>query len=119
MENLLKPDLGLMIWTVVTFLVMVLILKKIAWGPLIRSLDEREEKIKGDLAAAEKHRAEMEKLKLDYEKQLGGIESRARALLEEAELKGTQSREAILKEAEAQAKKLQEKTRQELEREKD
>lgn len=119
MESLLKPDLGLMIWTVVTFLIMVAILKKIAWGPLLKALDDREEKIKGDVAAAEKHRSEMERLKTEYEKQLGEIEARARALLQEAEQKGTQARENILKEAEAQARKIEEKTRRELEAEKD
>ncbi len=119
METLLKPDLGLMIWTIVTFLIMVAILKKIAWGPLLKALDERESKIKADVESAEKSRIEMERVKAEYEVQMQGIETRARALLQEAEQKGTQVREGILKDAEAQAKKLQERTRLELESEKE
>jgi F-type H+-transporting ATPase subunit b len=114
MEKLLQPDIGLMVWTVVTFLIMVAILKKIAWGPLLKVLEDREEKIKMEVAAAEKHRAEMERLKTEYETQLLGIESRARALLSEAEQKGSEAREAILKDAEAQAKKIEARTRAEL-----
>ena len=119
MENLLKPDLGLMVWTVVTFLIMVVVLKKIAWGPLLKALEDREEKIKGEVAAAERNRMDMERIKSEYESQLAGIEARARALLTEAEQKGSQARDAILKDAEAQARKLQEKARAELEAEKE
>jgi F-type H+-transporting ATPase subunit b len=119
MENLLKPDVGMMFWTVVTFLAMVLILKKIAWGPLLKALDEREEKIRKDIESARQNRDEVERLKQDYERQLGEIESRARALLSEAEQKGAKAREGILKEAEAEARKLAEKGRQQLEAEKE
>src|SRR3989344_3329637 len=114
METLLKPDLGLMIWTVVPFLIMVAILKKVAWGPLLKVLEEREEKIRREVEAAEKNRAEMERLKADYERQMAEVETRAKALLAEAEKKGLENREAILKDAEAQARKIQEKTLQEL-----
>ena len=119
METLLKPDLGLMIWTVVTFLIMVAILKKVAWGPLLKVLEEREEKIRREVEAAEKNRAEMERLKADYERQMAEVETRAKALLAEAEKKGLENREAILKDAEAQARKIQEKTLQELQAEKE
>jgi len=119
METLLKPDLGLMIWTIITFLVMVMILKKVAWGPLLKTLEDREEKIRFEIEAAEKNRAEMERFKADYERQLSEVEARARALLAEAEKKGQENRESILKDAEAQARKIQEKTRQELQAEKE
>ena len=108
-----------MIWTVVTFLIMVAILKKVAWGPLLKVLEEREEKIRHDVEAAEKNRLEMEKSRADYERQLTEVEARTRALLAEAEKKGLETRDSILKEAEAQARKIQEKTRQELEAEKE
>ena len=119
MENLLKPDIGLMFWTVVTFLVMVVILKKIAWGPLLNVLDEREKKIRGEIESAQAHKAEMERLKIEYERQLAEIETRARALLSEAEQKGAQVRDTIVREAESEARKLSEKTRQQLEAEKE
>lgn len=108
-----------MIWTVVTFLIMAAILKKVAWGPLLKVLEEREEKIRREVEAAEKNRIEMERFKADYERQLAEIESRARALFAEAEKKGLENREAILKDAQTQARKIQDKTRQELQAEKE
>ena len=119
MENLLKPDVGLMFWTIVTFLIMVLILKRLAWKPLIKVIDERELKIKQEMESAQKNREEMEKLKNEYEKQMSEIESRARALLAEAEQKGNKAREQILQDAESEARKLAEKTREQLEFEKE
>lgn len=119
MENLLKPDVGLMFWTVITFLIMVLILKKIAWGPLLQTLEEREAKIRHDVETAERNKAEMERLRGEYERQLDEIEGRARALLSEAEQKGARVREAVLQDAESQARKIAEKTREQLEAEKE
>ncbi len=119
MENLLKPDIGLMFWTLVTFLTMVLVLKKVAWGPLLKVLDDREEKIRLEVESAKANREEMERLKVEYERQLSEIEQRARALLHEAEQKGLATREAILKDAEYESRKMTDKTRQQLEAEKD
>lgn len=119
MENLLKPDVGLMFWTVVTFLMMVFILKKIAWAPLLKMLEEREEKIRKEIAGAQKNREEMERMKTEYERQLGEIEERARGLLSEAEQKGAKARELILKEAEIETRKLAEKSAQQLQAEKE
>ncbi len=119
MENLLKPDAGLMFWTVVTFLAMVIILKKVAWGPLLKVLEEREENIRREVETAKSNREQMEKLKGEYERQLGEIEQRARALLHEAEQKGLATREAILKDTEYESRKLMDKTRQQLEAEKE
>lgn len=103
-----------MFWTIVTFLTMVLILKKIAWTPLIKVIDDRESKIKREMESAQKNREEMERLKNEYEKHLSEIELRARNLLSEAEHKGHQVREQILKDAETEARKLAEKTREDL-----
>ncbi len=114
MENLLKPDIGLMFWTVVTFLIMVVILKKVAWKPLLKVIDERESLIRQEIEAAQKHREDLERLKSEYENQLAQIESKARALLSEAEQKGLATRDSILKEAEAESRRLSDKTRKEL-----
>lgn len=108
-----------MFWTAITFLMMVLILKRIAWGPLLKVLDEREQKIKNELDSAQKNKEEMEQLKMSYEQQLSEVESRARSILSEAEQKGIQTRESILKEADLEARKLVEKGRQQLQTEKE
>ena len=61
MERLLQPDTGLMIWTVVTFLGLVLVLGKFAWKPLLQALNEREAGIKRAIEDAQGARAAAER----------------------------------------------------------
>ena len=65
--DLLTPDLGLMIWNVIGFLIVLLILGKFAWKPILKSLKERETGIADALATAEKVKAEMAQLKNENE----------------------------------------------------
>ena len=53
MDKLLNPDLGLIITTIVTFVLLVFILKKAAWKPILEGINQREGKIRGDLDRAE------------------------------------------------------------------
>jgi F-type H+-transporting ATPase subunit b len=59
---LVQVDPGLFIWTIVTFLVLLTLLAKFAWGPLLQALSAREETIRKSLADAEKARQELERL---------------------------------------------------------
>ena len=59
---LVQVDPGLFIWTIVTFLVLLTLLAKFAWRPLLQSLAAREETIRRSLADAEKARQELERL---------------------------------------------------------
>jgi F-type H+-transporting ATPase subunit b len=52
--DLLTPDLGLFIWNLVAFIILFFILKKTAWKPILKSLNEREKGIADSLATAEK-----------------------------------------------------------------
>ena len=61
-EGLLKLDPGLILWTIITFLVVLLVLWKWAWKPIVEALDARAEKIRGDIENAEKARQDAEKL---------------------------------------------------------
>jgi F-type H+-transporting ATPase subunit b len=63
MDNpLLRPDPGLFIWTIATFLVLLFALKKLAWGPLLAALDSRQESIRKSLDDAQQARQELERL---------------------------------------------------------
>ena len=55
--DLITPGLGLVFWTVITFLFLLIILKKFAWKPILGAVSDREEGIKKALASAEKKRA--------------------------------------------------------------
>jgi F-type H+-transporting ATPase subunit b len=60
---LIQPDPGLFIWTIVTFLVLLALLTKFAWKPLLQALQERQERIRQSLEEARRAQEEMERLK--------------------------------------------------------
>ena len=68
--ELLTPDVGLIIWQAVIFLVLLLILGKFAFPNILKSIKQREASINDALLAAEKAKEEMDKLKADNEKLL-------------------------------------------------
>ena len=63
MEGLLSVSVGTVFWASIAFIAVLLILKKMAWGPILQSLEEREQGIASALAQAEKAREEMAALK--------------------------------------------------------
>lgn len=100
MDALLSPSLGTMVWASVAFLLVLLILKRFAWGPILNGLNERAESIAQSLSQAEKARNEIAALKSDNEKLLQEARNERDAILKEArELKDN-----IVSEAKGQAK---------------
>src|SRR5438094_10416129 len=84
---LIQPDPGLFIWTIVTFLVLLALLAKFAWRPLLQALEGRQERMRNSLEDAERARQELERLQQESEK----ILQQARI---EAESIATQTRTA-------------------------
>lgn len=62
MLGLVTPGFGLTVWMLVTFVILMALLKKFAWKPILGAINERETKIEGALAAAEKAKEEMAEL---------------------------------------------------------
>ncbi len=60
--NPLKPVMGTLVWTAVTFVLLLFILRRYAWGPLLGALDERQRTIEGDIEQAKSDREEAQKL---------------------------------------------------------
>ena len=118
MERLLQPDTGLMIWTVVTFLCLVFVLKKFAWKPLLQALNDREAGIKRAIEEAQAARQAAEQIKAQYEKELSQGQEKAQLLLAQAANDAQKVRERLIKEAEADAQLLAEMTRRQLEEDK-
>ncbi|HEY0067240.1 MAG TPA: F0F1 ATP synthase subunit B, partial [Flavisolibacter sp.] len=52
--RLLTPELGLLFWTLLAFIIVFLILRKFAWGPILSSLDKREQTIADSLETAQR-----------------------------------------------------------------
>jgi F-type H+-transporting ATPase subunit b len=82
--QLVTPAIGLMFWTVVIFILLLMILKKFAWKPILKAVDDRNNSITEALSSAEKAKAEMEQLSANNEK-----------ILQEARIE----RDSIIKEA--------------------
>ncbi len=98
--KLLLPEFGLLIWTLLAFLVVFWILGKFAWPAIVKGLKDREQGITDSLATAEKVKAEMAQLKSENETLLAQArEERAQMLKEARDIK-----DKIINEAKDQAK---------------
>ena len=104
--QLLTPDLGLLLWTLLAFLIVFFLLKKFAWPAIIKGLSDREQNIADSIASAEKVKLEMSQLINDNEAFLiKAREERALLLKEAKEIKDKLISEAK-EEAKAQAAKI-------------
>ena len=63
---LITPEIGLMFWTLVTFLILLILLAKYAWGPILKAMNAREDGIRNDLDTARKEREDAERLLEDH-----------------------------------------------------
>lgn len=97
--GLITPDYGLLFWMLLAFSVVLIILKKFAWKPILNALKEREKSIEGALKSAEKAKAEMAKLQADNEKILAEARLERDKLIKEAR----QMKDKIVEDAKAQA----------------
>lgn len=114
MEKLLTPDAGLMLTTIITFLLLVFVLKKNAWGPILSGLNAREDKIRTDLDRAEKAQADAEALRQKYESQLAEAQRTIQEMVLEAKRDGERTRAELVSAAKAESEKLLEKGRRDL-----
>jgi len=118
MENLLNPDTGLIIWTIISFAALVLLLGKVAWKPLLASLKEREDGIRKAIDDAASAKLTADQLKGQYEQELAKAQDRAAGILSQAQAEGQKVREQLLKDAQAEVRRLTEQTKRQLEEEK-
>lgn len=106
LNPLVKPEIGLVFWTTVAFLILVFVLGKFAWKPIMKAINEREQGIADSIATAEKVKLEMAQLKSDNEALLAKANEERAAMLKEAkEIKDKMINDAK-EEAKAQASKI-------------
>ncbi len=98
--DLITPQFGLVFWTAITFLILLFILRKFAWKPILGAVSEREEGIKNALASAENARKEMQNLQADNERILKEARTERDAMMKEAR----EIKESMLTEAKDEAK---------------
>ena len=97
---MLNPGIGLILWNLIAFLILLFILGKFAWKPILKSLKTRETNIADALASAEKVKAEMAQLKSQNEALLAKAREERAQMLKEAR----DTKEKIINEAKEQAK---------------
>ena len=114
MKTLLEPNFGLVFWTIVNFLILVFLLAKFAWKPIIKTLDEREKKIKDDISSAQLARDEAQKIKQEMEAKLEDISKQSIQKLKEAQSIAEGEKHKILDEANKQAGAMLEQAKAEI-----
>ena len=119
MDTLLNLNPGLIIWTFVTFFVVLFVLKKVAWKPLLTMLETREETIKSDLQRAEHAREESERLLAEHKKSLQDSELEARKIVEDARAIAEKLKAEIVEKAQSTAHNLTVQAKAEIQREKE
>lgn len=84
MDALLTPAFGTVVWSTIAFLVVLFLLRNMAWGPILTALKEREESIATALNEADKARSEMSALQADNERLLQEARAERDSMLREA-----------------------------------
>jgi len=100
MHPLLKPEFGLLMWTLVAFLIVFFILKKYAWPAITNGLKQREQGIADALSSAERVKAEMAQMKSEHEALLAQAREERAQILKEAR----EAKEKIINESKEAAK---------------
>ncbi|EPD51635.1 F0F1 ATP synthase subunit B [Paenisporosarcina sp. FSL H8-0542] len=105
--------------TLIVFILLMVLLKKFAWGPLMGVMKQREELIVSEIEAAEKSRQESHQLLEEQRALLKEARTEAQAIVENAKQQGDAQREEIITTARAEAGRLKESAVREIETEKE
>jgi len=114
--GLLNVNPGLIFWTVVIFGLLLWVLYKVAWKPILNALDERENFIKSSLEKAEKAKDEAEEILAENKKNLANAEDEAQKIINQSREYAEKLKEQILAESKQEAKKMIENAQSEIER---
>jgi F-type H+-transporting ATPase subunit b len=99
----MEPESDLILWTIVTFVVFLFVLKKVAWGPLIEGLDNRESKYRKLLEDAKADRDKAVSLLADYEQKLKAAQGQVDEIIAEARRDADRTKTDILAAAQQDA----------------
>ena len=115
MPAMLQLDIQQVISQAISFLILLVVLKRFAWKPLLSILDQRRARIEEDLRQVAQKKDELDRLQQEYTKRLGAIEAEARTKIQQAILEGKRVSMEIQDEARTQSLALVEKSRETIE----
>jgi F-type H+-transporting ATPase subunit b len=114
---LVSPNVGLMIWTLLAFIVAFLVLRKYAWPAITAALDKRQRAIEESIDVAERTRAEAQKILEEYRERLREARAQADEIVARSRKAGEVHEREALEKARIQREELLEQTRRDIEAE--
>lgn len=112
--SLLSVNPGLIIWTIIIFLLLLIVLSQIAWKPLIKALKNREDSIKNTIENAEKLNEEAKMIMEQNKKKLEEANSHSMSMINEAKNTANTIKDEIVNKANEEAKKITERANSEI-----
>lgn len=116
--GLFSLNVGLSLWTIVVFGIVLFILSRYAWGPILAAVDARERNIQSSVEEAGRLRAEAQALLEEHRRQLADSRRQSQQIVAEAREAGEQVRRDIEEKARAEGDALIERARRDIDREK-
>ena len=104
--SLVDVNPGLVIWTIITFLVLLFVLKKLAWKPILTALNEREGAIKESLEKAEKAKEAAQKILEENQASLLKAEEESKKIIEQSRQYAQKLKDQMMKDSKEQAQKI-------------
>lgn len=117
--DILTPSGGTIFWTVVNFVILLLVLKRLAWRPLVSALDEREKRIRESLEKAEQTQKEAEEKLAEYHAMLEGAKKESQEILARSKKTAETMREELIAKAKSEADSLLDRAKKEIDLERD
>jgi len=106
--ELIKPGIGLLFWMIISFSIVLFVLTKFAWKPIMNGIKQREKSIKDALLSADRAKAEMASLQADNEKYIAEARAERDKLIKEARLMKEQIIDEAKINAQSEAQKIME-----------
>lgn len=116
---MLDPNPGLIVWTLITFALLLLTLRKFAWKPILKALHDREHSIRNMLEHADAAKVEAEKTLEENRRQLAQAGEESQKIMSEGRALGEKLKQEIVEQANQQARRMVDQARQEIERDKE
>ncbi|NIK11852.1 F0F1 ATP synthase subunit B [Alkalibacillus almallahensis] len=110
---------GSMIIQFVMFIILLAVITKFAWRPLMNVMQEREEHVANEIDTAEKNRQEAERLMNEAQDELQGTRQNAQKIIEDAKETAKSEQQTMIAEAKDEAQRIKDNARQEIEQEKE
>jgi F-type H+-transporting ATPase subunit b len=114
---MLNIEPGLLIWTIITFIVLLIVLRKVAWKPLLTALEQREATIRNSLEEAQRARREAEQILAENQRILAEATRESARIIEQGRGEAERLRTSITEQAQTEARRLVDDARREITRE--